>query len=83
MLFRSVSQSRYDGIDALDLKVWTSPYVVDGENYTVFAVQDISNEKRRDVLERIFFHDIINTAGGLKGLAEILQRKHISTPSFY
>ncbi len=62
-----------DGIDALDLKVWTSPYVVDGENYTVFAVQDISNEKRRDVLERIFFHDIINTAGGLKGLAEIIK----------
>lgn len=62
-----------DGIDALDLKVWTSPYEVNGENYTVFAVQDISNEKRRDVLERIFFHDIINTAGGLRGLAEIIK----------
>lgn len=62
-----------DGVDALDLKVWTSPYEVNGENYTVFAVQDISNEKRRDVLERIFFHDIINTAGGLRGLAEIIK----------
>ncbi len=62
-----------DGTNALDLKVWASPYEVAGENYTIFAVQDISNEKRRDVLERIFFHDIINTAGGLKGMAELLK----------
>ncbi len=62
-----------DGTDALDLKVWASPYVVNGDNYTIFAVQDISSEKRRDVLERIFFHDIINTAGGLKGLTELLK----------
>jgi signal transduction histidine kinase len=33
---------------------------------------DISNEKRRKVLERIFFHDILNTAGAISGLAELL-----------
>ncbi|MDP6040706.1 MAG: response regulator, partial [Candidatus Latescibacteria bacterium] len=32
-----------------------------------------SHEKRREALERIFFHDLLNTAGGLKGLAELIR----------
>jgi signal transduction histidine kinase len=45
---------------------------VHGEVFTVFSVVDTSNEKRRKVLERIFFHDVLNTAGGVKGLADLL-----------
>jgi signal transduction histidine kinase len=33
---------------------------------------DISHEKRRRVLERIFFHDIMNSAGSLKGWVQML-----------
>ena len=33
---------------------------------------DISDLKRRQILERIFFHDILNTAGGIQGLAELM-----------
>lgn len=57
---------------ALDLRVWSRPIDIDGESFTVFSVVDISDEKRRRVLERIFFHDVLNTAGGLQGLADIL-----------
>jgi hypothetical protein len=42
--------------------------------FTVFACRDISDEKRRQVLERTFFHDALNSAGGLQGLLEILPR---------
>lgn len=56
----------------LDLRVWSRPLEVNGENYTVFSVMDISDEKRRKALERIFFHDVLNTAGGVKGLADLL-----------
>lgn len=63
-----------DGTDALDLKVWASPYVIGNEKFTIFAVEDISSEKRRKVLERAFFHDIINTAGSLKGIAQLLKK---------
>jgi len=45
---------------------------VDDETFTVFSVVDISNEKRRKMLERIFFHDVINTAGCIKGLADLM-----------
>lgn len=58
--------------DALDLRVFTTPLTVENDNYIVFAVKDISDEKRKELLERIFFHDIMNTAGSLKGYAELM-----------
>lgn len=57
---------------ALDLRIWSRPIAVGGAVFTVFSVMDISNEKRRKVLERIFFHDVLNTASGVKGLADLL-----------
>ncbi|MBT3601467.1 MAG: response regulator [Candidatus Latescibacteria bacterium] len=57
--------------DALDLRVWAKPLVLGDELFSIFTVVDISHEKRREVLERIFFHDLLNTAGGLRGSAEL------------
>jgi len=61
---------------ALDLRVSAAPFCCQGEEYTVCALRDITDEKRRQVLERIFFHDILNSAGGLNGMAEILGQLH-------
>lgn len=62
-----------DGTDALDIKVWASPIDINEERFVVFAVQDIGNEKRRDVLEKLFFHDVTNTVGALKGLTNLIK----------
>jgi len=59
-------------IGALNLRVRATPISVGGEPFTVFAMQDIGDEKRRSVLERLFFHDILNTAGGLQGVLDVL-----------
>lgn len=59
-------------IGGLDLMVSARPYTLGNESYYILSITDISDEKRRRYLERIFFHDIINTAGGARGLAEIL-----------
>ncbi|MCB2188389.1 MAG: HAMP domain-containing histidine kinase [Deltaproteobacteria bacterium] len=65
---------RAEGIlDCLDLQVWASPLEVGGEPYTFLAISDLSDQKRRRALERIFFHDLLNTAGGLLNLTELLQ----------
>ncbi len=58
--------------DALDLRVWAVPYQVDGEPLTIFTIHDIRDEKRRQALERIFFHDILNTAGAISASTEII-----------
>ncbi|MBX3085249.1 MAG: GHKL domain-containing protein [Anaerolineae bacterium] len=59
--------------DALDLQVWAKPLVVNDEIFSVFSAKDISNEKRRQALERIFFHDVLNTAGAVSMCAEVLK----------
>jgi len=63
---------RDGGIEALDLRVMACPMMLDGRRFVVFTLTDISHEKRRRVLERIFIHDIMNTAGSLEVLAEFL-----------
>jgi nitrogen-specific signal transduction histidine kinase len=59
-------------MEALDLRVYTSPLALYGNNFTVLTVTDISHEKRRRILEKIFLHDIVNTALCLQGAAQII-----------
>jgi len=59
-------------VAALDLFVTARPATIDAIPLTVFILRDISDQKRRAVLENLFFHDVLNTAGGIHGLAEIL-----------
>jgi hypothetical protein len=56
-----------------DLDVWTKTITIDDTNFTVVSITDISNEKRRKVLERIFFHDVLNTAGSLRNFLELMR----------
>ncbi|MBI3784221.1 MAG: PAS domain-containing sensor histidine kinase [Deltaproteobacteria bacterium] len=56
---------------ALDLRVWATPLEIAGQSLTLFALRDTTAEKRREVLERLFFHDVLNSAGGLRAVMEI------------
>jgi signal transduction histidine kinase len=58
---------------AYDLSVTASPFRYRKNDFVVLSFNDIGNEKRRQMLERVFFHDIINTAGGLRGFIEFLR----------
>ncbi|MBE2205893.1 MAG: PAS domain-containing protein [Chthoniobacterales bacterium] len=57
---------------ARDLRIWVRPFQIDKEPFLFLSIQDISDEKRRKILEKLFFHDLLNTAGGLRSLSEIL-----------
>ncbi len=59
--------------DAFDLRVTATPYHQDAEEFTIFAIADISHEKRRQMLERVFFHDVLNSATAISGISSILQ----------
>ncbi len=60
------------GMTSLDLEVIAAPLEVDKIPFTIFALKDISSDKRRNVLERVFFHDVLNTAGGILGVATLI-----------
>lgn len=61
--------------EAMDLLVAGTPLTMDGETFSLVAITDISHEKRRRALERIFFHDVINSAGGLEGRILLIDRQ--------
>lgn len=58
---------------ALDLRVRAAPFRMEDEEFTLLLLQDIAHEKRRAALERIFFHDVLNTAGNIRSLAELMK----------
>jgi signal transduction histidine kinase len=59
---------------SLEFNVRASPVLIEGRPFTVFSLRDISAEKRRDALEQVFFHDVLNTVAGLRGWAARLQQ---------
>jgi len=66
--------SEVDGtLKSWDLNIISTPVSISGNLFYVLVLQDISDEKRRSALERIFFHDLLNSAGGLNGLLTILK----------
>ena len=56
--------------------VYSRPIRFENLVYMIFALRDISAEKQREALERIFFHDVLNTASAVKGLSELLQEEN-------
>jgi signal transduction histidine kinase len=58
----------------LDLKVTTAPFNFNEHLYFILSIEDISDRNRRAILERLFFHDILNIVGSLKGISDLLIR---------
>lgn len=57
---------------AMHFRVTNRPLTFDGQSYSVVTLVDISNEHRRRNLERIFFHDLLNTVGAMSGYLQLL-----------
>jgi nitrogen-specific signal transduction histidine kinase len=64
----------------LDLRVTATPFEVEKEVFVMVAIEDISHEKRVAVLQRTFFHDVLNTAGCIQGYADYLASDSASDP---
>jgi PAS domain-containing protein len=48
-----------------------------GRGWQCFTLTDISGEKRREALERTFFHDILNRACAVKSVSDALAGDHL------
>lgn len=48
--------------EALTLRVTATPFELEGRQYTIFCMDDVSHEKRRQVLERVLFKEILDDA---------------------
>ncbi len=57
---------------ALDLRVTATPVQIGEEPFIICAIRDISDQKRIAVLSRMFFHDVLNTTGAMRGYVSAL-----------
>lgn len=58
-----------------EMLVVASPITLSEETITVISMADISTTKRKDYLERIFYHDILNTTSIILFYADLLSRE--------
>ena len=63
----------------LTMQVCATPYIHDAHSFVILVIEDISNNKERDKLDRMFYQDIINTVGGITGLAGSMMRSKTVT----
>lgn len=70
-LIREIDDHHY----SLDLRIHTRPFHHREQRFVVFTIEDISHQKRRSALEHIFFHDILNLAGSVKGFSQLLSEQ--------
>ncbi|MFW5820066.1 MAG: sensor histidine kinase [Bacteroidota bacterium] len=66
---------------AANYEMASTPFFWEGESFYIVAMKDISDKKRREQLERVFFHDLINKAGSLSGLVELIKDKETNNKS--
>jgi len=59
---------------AYDFLVRTTPFEIASRPFVLVSFSDISHQKRRVALERIFFHDILNTTSSFKVYLDLLKR---------
>lgn len=52
----------------LDLQIKASPFTFQGVKYTIVALKDISDYKRKGIIEATYFDEVLNTVSSLKEL---------------
>jgi K+-sensing histidine kinase KdpD len=57
-----------------NFRIITTPFRIEGEQFVLFSLSDIGEQKRKGALEKIFFHDILNTASSLKVYIDLIKR---------
>lgn len=68
-----LTTTKNDNIISLDLSVTSVPIELAGSQFYMVTMTDISSEKRKMQLEQIFIHDLVNSAGGISGLSDVLE----------
>ncbi len=68
-----ITQNKAGKLESLDLYLWCSPVKVNSHTLYILAILNISDQKRRQALERVFFHDLLNSFSALTSHVQLLQ----------
>jgi hypothetical protein len=68
----SITSRKTGVLIAYDFDVKCVPLYINNQIFYFLTLIDIGHEKRKNAIERIFFHDVINLVGNLKGVLSVL-----------
>ena len=75
----SISRHGVERLENLDFRIWLWSLRHGGESFHVALLTDIRAEKRLDLMERIFYHDILNLVSGMHGVCELMREEDEGT----
>lgn len=64
-------------ITSFDLKIKASPLIYQGEDFTIIAINDISDRKRRQILEASYINEIYHTASELNTVVASIHKEEL------
>jgi signal transduction histidine kinase len=68
-----ISVDKNGAQETLEFRAKATKIKIGNNDFIVLTLQNIMAEKRRDLLERTFFHDILNTVGGISAWSQLLR----------
>lgn len=75
----SISRQGVEHLETLDFRIWIWSMRHGEETFHVALLADIRAEKRLDLMERIFYHDILNLVSGMQGVCELMREEEEGT----
>ncbi len=58
---------------AYTFKVNTAPLIIDDDFFCIVHLSDISDRKNKEIVEKIFLHDLMNAVNGISGACTLLK----------
>ncbi len=71
-----------EGLRGWDLHITAQPTVIEGETLVILFMHDVSTMKRKEMIERIFFHDVLNSANTLGSLGQFIDEELLPDDEF-
>lgn len=62
-----------EGNREYDVHAVSTPFTLHGEEYSIIVLRDITDRTREVMMERIFFHDLLNLSGALNGILHCIE----------
>lgn len=61
-----------EGIKALNFSVHAVPLHIADDIFSIVYMEDISAQKNKEIMEQIFFHDLLNAVNGIVGASSLI-----------
>lgn len=71
----SISRCGVKRLENLDFRIWVWSMQQGGDRFQVTIMADIRAEKRLELMERIFYHDVLNIVSGMQGICELMHEE--------